>query len=206
MDRVIDEAFREAWWVLESCGRKDLVVVELCAAGRSHGSDGDGVAKWVRVDARDGGLVDVVGLCHEVVAADLAGREPGTAHPVGALSALGAGTPDLVACVDGFQHDPVWGQTVAAAVQLVSLGGVLVLAWDSPALRAEPDGSSPAAGGFDAGTYRAGLSLAAVLGVVCASAMRHGREVGLVQIVTDRSAPHRLGLVVRVVPVPHPAE
>ena len=190
--------------MVESTGRKDLVVVELCAAGRSHGDTGDGIAKWVRVDARDGGLVDVVGLCHEVVAADLAGREPGTARPMGALSALGARNPDVVACVDGLQHDPVWGQTVAAAVQVVSHGGVVVLVWDSPALRAEPDGTSPAAGGFDAGTYRAGLTLGAVLGVACMAAMRCGREIGHVEIVTDRAVPHRLGLVVQVVPAPHP--
>lgn len=196
---VVDGALRDVasrWGIRDLQNSGGLLVVELSGAGRDWSGMGRPlspmVRTWLRIDARavDGSPVHAVGLNHEAV------------RVLGTIGVTGAETPDVVLCIDALQHDPCWGKTVAAAVQTVRLGGVVAFVWESPELRAEPDGTSPAAEGFAAGEYRAGLSVAAVLGVVCAAAMRHGREVHDPQI-GPQSGVYRW-LVASILPAPHP--
>jgi hypothetical protein len=152
--------------------------------------------RWVRVDARpcDPPAGSVIALNHEALV-ELRSELRSQEHP-----------PDAVIAIDGFQHDPVWGLTVQAAVALVRLGGVLAFVWEDQSLRAEPDGCSPEVPGFAAGAYRQGVSTAQVLGVVCAAAARSGRDVDgvLTFYGMQETERHRAGLLVSIVPQPAP--
>ena len=179
LERVLDELWGRVDARFRGEERRPLVL-ELHAAGRVLGEDVPEV-DWIRADARGEEGIALVGLCHEIAPLP----EP----------------PDVVLSVDGLQHDPVWGATVRRAVDLVRLGGVIALAWHSPEAPSEPDGTSPAVNGFEAGTYRAGLSVSAVLGALCGAAFRSGRDVG---DVATFSLPGARGLVAEVLPAPHP--
>lgn len=179
---MLERVLEELWVRVDERFRDEEarpLVLELHAAGRDLTTTAEDV-DWIRADAREGEGIHLVGLSHEI--ADL------------------PGAPDVVLSVDGLHVDPVWGATIRRAVELVTLGGVVALVWASPEVVSD-DSSSPAANGFEVGTYRAGLSVSAVLGALCGAAFRIGRDVG--DVVTF-SIPGARGLVVDVIPAPHP--